>query len=80
MRGLTPAERAELTELCIDGPPTPITGDEEEVLLDSLVRYGRAVKLNDAVYGHRWDPTPLGRLALRLWPATMATPGAGEGP
>ncbi len=78
MRGLTPAERAELAELCDPGPPHETRDDAEEVLLDSLVKHGRATLVPDDDYERRWEATPLGRLALRLWPATMATPGAGD--
>lgn len=53
-------------------------GKEEEVLLDSLVKHGRAELVPDDDWYRRWEPTDAGRLALRLWPATAATPGAGE--
>jgi hypothetical protein len=79
MRGLTPAERQELIELCGNGPPEETRDDGEEALLNSLVQQRRAVvtPCAESPLGWAWEPTALGELALKLWPATAATPGAG---
>lgn len=84
MRGLTPAERAELVRYpeISTGVYEDIDDDVDQETINQLVKQGRMIEESECVDG-QWcqvySPTPLGRLALRLWPATAATPGAGGG-
>ena len=81
MRGLTPAERAVLASYPAPGAYLDTSYDEvddfEAAVLDDLERAGRVAVFSEGSDGRVLDITPLGRLALRLWPATAATPGAG---
>lgn len=84
MRGLTPAERAVLAFMLADdaGPriEIPFPSEHVEATVESMVAQGRIRTFEreeeDGVHCI-YTPTDAGRLAFRLWPATMATPGAG---
>ena len=78
MRGLTPAERAELARFPIvpTGELVLVDDPSDAVVLEALASCGRmsvAIEPDRIIY----TPSDAGRLALRLWPAAMATPGAG---
>lgn len=81
MRGLTPAERAVLASLCDVAPSHLIPIEEVEPTVRALCADGRAFAswdiIGEADRREMFDATDAGRLALRLWPATAATPGAG---
>ena len=83
MRGLTPVERARLSDLITGATSHRELTDEEVLTTRRLVASGRArswvgVDIEGDV-SWLYEGTDAGRLALRLWPATAATPGAGEG-
>lgn len=80
MRGLTPAERSRLTgvELDLSADPHGELNDEEYAMTLKLVEQGRVYMVegiddNGDVCDYFYA-TDAGRLALRLWPATAATP------
>lgn len=79
MRGLTLTERAELAEMASTAPQRNVRDDAERALLSNLYAQGRAMMVDDPTDPDSvlWEPTDAGRLALRLWPATASTPGAG---
>lgn len=79
MRGLTPAERALLarvTHTHDTGEDDILDVDADESEYDNLIARGSITRHFDEDWIW-WEPTDAGRLALRLWPATAATPGAG---
>jgi hypothetical protein len=83
MRGLTPAERARLlqcevttaADLCVELDDSDIATNESLAAQGRMHSYQYVDADGDDVVTY-W-PTDAGRLALRLWPATAATPGAG---
>lgn len=82
MRGLTSAERATL-DFMINGPGPGLAidfrSDAEQETVEAMHAQGRISTFTQEDSEGEWlvfTPTPLGRLALRLWPATSATPGA----
>lgn len=85
MRGLTPAERALIhsidSHLANPWTETMDLSEEEQQMAISLAAQGRIRQIDGAVDGEDdywfYEPTDAGRLALHLWPATAATPGAG---
>ena len=80
MRGLTPAERDILLEMSGDAVTRTVRDGDERATLCALSAQGRSVLIDDPTDPDSalWHVAPLGRLALRLWPATKATPGAGD--
>ena len=87
MRGLTPAERAVLAFMLADGNTGPTTAipfpsEHVEATVVGMVAQGRIRTYqvrDDDGEAIGYTVTDAGRLALRLWPATAATPGAGGG-
>ncbi len=79
MRGLTPAEHACLAEAADDLPAREVPEDDcrHEQSMIAQGRIETIIYYEDSRRVVEYRATPLGRLALRLWPATMATPGAG---
>lgn len=75
MRGLTTTERdalVRLVETFDAASRAEIDTDTEEAPFADLVATGRARMCEDELWVW-WEPTPAGRLALRLWPSTRAT-------
>ena len=84
MRGLTPAEHGVLSFMAsivpgveaIEFPSCDVEETTERLVAGGRVRTYRGE--DDRGFYTRYAITDAGRLALRLWPATMATPGAGD--
>jgi hypothetical protein len=73
VRGLTASEYAQLAFMAALHAPR-VTTDADEEILCGLLEHGRVMiglpHTEDADYG--WYLSPLGHLALRLWPAIRA--------
>jgi hypothetical protein len=87
MRGLTPAERDVLAFMLAGDDGThieiPFPSEHVEATVESMVAQGRIrtfTREEEDGWHDIYTPTDAGRLALRLWPATMATPGGGDRP
>ncbi len=58
----------------LDGPPLPDGDFFDGGLLESLEALGRIERHDVDSEGYRLRLTALGRLAVRLWPATAISP------
>lgn len=81
MRGLTPAERDFLRSFDNGASDADQSAEQIESMLDRMRKQGRlntSIHVSGGWRETRYSLSEAGRLALRLWPATMATPGAEE--